>query len=254
MEKQDQSAVIIANQISKYYPLLGQNKRRRGETPLSYFKKEMINSKKENLFLALNNVTFQIFPGELVGIVGSNGSGKSTLLRILTGLTQPSSGSAYVKGTFGELFSLNSGFNMKLTGRQNISLYAALKGISKDVVKERINQIIEFSELEKFIDQPVKTYSSGMRGRLGFSVVSHFFLDIMFIDEALATGDAHFNKKCKDFLEKAISKNGQTAVIVSHNLKTISNFCSRTIWLDKGGIRLDGETSKVLQAYSESIK
>jgi ABC-type polysaccharide/polyol phosphate transport system ATPase subunit len=245
--------IIIARNITKYYPLRHARKFRRGETIFSYFKKDKSFQKNENTFKALDNVSFEIYPGETVGLIGRNGSGKSTLLRILTGIMKPTSGFATVEGNFGELFSLNSGFDNSLTGRQNMYLYAALKGIPKAEIEGKIPEIIRFSELRQFIDQPVKTYSSGMRGRLGFSLVTAILPKVMFIDEALGAGDASFRKKCDRRFIEFQQDPTNTLVLVSHSMSEIKKLCRRAIWLDQGVIRTDGESEAVVDTYLDYL-
>ena len=249
--KLDQEPVIIAKNITKLFPLKEKRKKRRRESTLSYIRKELSFNRNRNMFKALDNVSFEVFRGEAVGIIGSNGAGKSTLLRVLTGITQPTSGTVYIDGSHGELFSLNATLNKDLTGRRNIYLYAAFKGIPKAVIEEKIDDIIKFSELKRFIDEPVKTYSSGMRGRLGFSMVTAGLPEIMFIDEALGAGDARFKNKCNIRLKEMLSTDNRTIVIVSHSMGAIRRLCSRLIWLEKGVIRMDGGVDEVAKAYEE---
>ncbi|MDH5647326.1 MAG: ATP-binding cassette domain-containing protein, partial [Candidatus Heimdallarchaeota archaeon] len=222
--------IIIADKIVKYYPLNPQLVKVRSESLRSYFSK-IISPKSEDAFLALNGVNLKIYKGEIVGIIGNNGAGKSTLLRILTGISEPTSGQVEVRGDFGELFSLNAGFNMELSGRKNIFLYAAMKNIPKNIIENKITEIIKFSELGNFIDEPVKHYSSGMRGRLGFSLVFHTFPDIVFIDEALATGDIKFKNKCVEKI-LALIKEDKTFVIISHSIDLLKKICTRLIWME----------------------
>jgi len=248
---ENKEPVIIAEHITKLFPLRSQRKRKKRESIFSYLRKEMSFSKKEDLFKALDDVSFMVYPGEAVGIVGSNGSGKSTLLRVLTGITQPSSGNVVIKGSYGELFSLNGPLNKDLTGRQNIYLYAALKGISKREIEEIMNEIINFSEIGRFIEEPVKTYSSGMRSRLGFSLIVHTMPKIMFIDEALSAGDASFSRKCDQKFAEYLQDHTKTMLIVSHSSNALKRICSRIIWLERGVIKMEGEVDEVLTAYAE---
>ena len=244
--------IIVAKNITKLYPFRHKRKMRRAESLISYLRKEREFGKKRNMFKALDNVNFEVYPGECVAIIGQNGSGKSTLLRVLTGITQPSSGYAFVNGSFGELFSLNSGFDKDLSGRQNIYLYSALKGISRNEIETHIEDIIAFSELGDFIDQPIKTYSSGMRSRLGFSLMTAILPKVMFIDEALGTGDVRFQAKCNQRIEAMTRDKSRTFVIVSHSMNNLRELCSRAIWLDKGVLKLDGAVDEVIDAYLEN--
>lgn len=242
------SPVIEAEEITKYYNRRPQIMRRRGQTLAAYLMTWLSKNKRESRFLVLDDINFKIYPGETVGLIGSNGSGKSTLLRILTGITRPTKGNVNIHGAYRELFSLNAGFNMELSGRKNIYLYAAMKYISNQVIDEKIDSIIDYSGLGNFIDEPVKSYSSGMRSRLGFSIIINTLPDIIFIDEALSPGDEAFREKCNKTLLQ-LRKEKKTIVIVSHSLVTLRKLCTRAIWLDNGMIRLDGDAQKVIHEY-----
>jgi len=244
-----QNPVVIAQNVTKIYPRKPQLMRSRENSFLKFISRRASGKYLgDKRFWALNDISFEIFSGEKVCLIGANGAGKSTMLRVLTGITQPTSGSVQVKGKYGELFALNSGFNKDLSGRKNIYLLGAIKGVSKDGVDAKMQEIVEFSELGDFIDQPVKVYSSGMRGRLGFSILIHLLPDIIFIDEALSTGDRKFQKKCTARLNEW-SKAGKTLVIVSHAAPLLRAICSRAIWLERGEIKMDGEANQVLDAY-----
>lgn len=246
--------VIIVENISKVFPRKPQTLRMREDTLFSFLRKKIKKSgNSQQPFQALKNVSFSVNAGEAVGIIGYNGAGKSTLLRVITGITQPTEGKIQIFGKYGELFALNSGFNKDLSGRKNIYLIAAIKGISKKEIEGEVENIIDFSELAEFIDQPVKIYSSGMRSRLGFSILIHLLPDIIFIDEALATGDHKFRKKCQDRLDEIVSQD-KTLVIVSHSMNSIKNMCTRVIWLDKGKIIMDGAVDEVTEAYESDKK
>ncbi len=241
--------VVIANHVTKVYPRKPQLMKLREDKFLSYLSKKIFGGGSiSREFIALDDINLNIYPGESVGIVGPNGAGKSTLLRVLVGITAPTSGTVTIRGEYGELFALNSGFNRDLSGRKNIYLLAAIKGISEYEIEDRIDSIIEFSELREFIDQPVKVYSSGMRGRLGFSILIHLLPDIIFIDEALATGDRNFRLKCQKRLDELVVEN-KTLVLVSHVSEIIKKMCARAIWLDQGKLIMDGEANLVIEAY-----
>lgn len=250
-EIMENQPVIIVEKVSKIYPQKPQLMKLREDKFLTYLNKLLFGRRQgAKRFTALDDISFKIYPGESVGIVGSNGAGKSTLLRVLAGITAPTSGSVSIDGKFGELFALNSGFNKDLSGRKNIYLLAAIKGISEEEIEKHISSIVEFSELGDFIDQPVKVYSSGMRGRLGFSILIHLLPDIVFIDEALATGDRKFRDKCQIKLGELLEQN-KTLVMVSHAAEIIKASCTRAIWLDKGKIVMDGEVGEVIDAYQD---
>ena len=246
--------VITVKNVTKVYPQKPQLMKLREDKFLRYLNERLFGkAERPTEFVALDDVSFTINSGESVGIVGYNGAGKSTLLRVLVGITQPTEGKVIIDGNYGELFALNSGFNRELSGRKNIYLLAAIKGISEDEIEARLDQIIEFSELGDFIDQPVKVYSSGMRGRLGFSILIHLLPDIIFIDEALATGDRKFRIKCQRRLAELLKEN-KTLVLVSHSSEIIKSMCSRVIWLDSGKIIMDGEANEIIAAYEDDKK
>ncbi len=198
-------------------------------------------------FLALQNVSFDVLKGQSVGIIGRNGAGKSTLLQLLTGTLTPSSGKVVINGKVAAVLELGSGFNPEFSGRENIYLYASLFELKKTTIEERYQQIVEFSDLAEFIDQPVKTYSSGMQARLAFSVIAHVDADILIIDEALSVGDAFFAQKCMRFLRQ-FQDNG-TILFVSHDLAAVTAFCNQAIWLEKGIIRDAGRAKEVCERY-----
>ena len=248
------SPLIIVDNVTKYYPLRGKDSKKRNGGKLTKLTDVIFSNKNRKEVKVLDNVSFKVYPGESIGLVGSNGSGKSTLVRIITGITNPTSGNAIVKGEFGELFSLNTGFNMQLTGRQNIYLYAAMKGISKKQIEERMDEIIEFSEIGQYIDEAVKTYSSGMRGRLGFSMAIHNIPDVVFIDEALSTGDQRFQNKCENKFEEWLSSGNRTLILVSHLESAVRHICNRAIWLEKGIIKMIGSVDEIYNAYNDFSK
>lgn len=241
--------VIIVNNVTKIYPKKPQLMKKRDDSFVSFLSKTILKTGQgEKEFHALSEVSFSVHAGERVGIVGYNGAGKSTLLRVITGITSPTSGEVTIHGKYGELFALNAGFNVDLSGRKNIYLISAIKGFSKGQTDLLVDDIIEFSELGDFIDQPVKVYSSGMRGRLGFSILINLLPDIIFIDEALATGDNKFREKCEEKLNEMVQQE-KTLVIVSHSNSTLEAMCSRLIWMDRGKILMDGDTKEILEAY-----
>lgn len=202
-------------------------------------------------FWALRDINLEIPKGQTVGIVGQNGSGKSTLLQIIAGTLTPTSGEVQVRGRVGALLELGSGFNPDFTGRQNIFFYGRLLGLNQEEIEERFDEIAGFAEIGDFIDQPVKTYSSGMFVRLAFSVVTQVNADILIIDEALSVGDMYFQKKC---IEKMKDLKKHTSILyVSHSIASVRNFCDRAIWIKNGQMEKDGECSFVCEAYEDSI-
>ncbi|MGJ0490217.1 ABC transporter ATP-binding protein [Methylobacter sp.] len=202
-------------------------------------------------FWALKDVSFEIRKGETVGIIGRNGSGKSTLLQLICGTLNPTSGSIQTHGRIAALLELGSGFNPEFTGRENIYMNAAVLGLSKEETDERFNDIITFADISDFIEQPVKTYSSGMMVRLAFAVIAHVDADILVIDEALAVGDAFFTQKCMRFLRNFM-KTG-TVLFVSHDTASVRNLCSRAIWIEKGNVLQQGSPKDVCENYLEAF-
>ena len=203
--------------------------------------------KYHRAFTALDNVSFKIGKGEAVGIIGSNGSGKSTLLQMICGTLTPTQGDVSVHGRVAALLELGAGFNPDFTGRENVYLNAALYGLSKAEVDERYDKIVAFADIGQFIDQPVKTYSSGMFVRLAFSVIAHVDADILVIDEALAVGDVAFGQKCMRFL-RAFRETG-TILFVSHDTAAIIGLCDRAVWLDGGQLKAEGRAKDVSELY-----
>lgn len=202
-------------------------------------------------FKALDDVSFTVEEGEVVGIIGHNGAGKSTLLKILAKVTTPTRGRVVVGGSVAPLIEVGAGINPELTGRENIYLNASILGIPKKVIRQKIDEIIEFSELEQFIDTPVKRYSSGMQVKLGFAIATSLDADILIIDEVLAVGDLAFQRKCFDRMEELIKRQGKTVLLVSHNLRQVARMCSRVIMLNHGRITQDGNPDEVCNAFYE---
>lgn len=201
-------------------------------------------------FVALKDISINIESGESLALIGRNGSGKSTLLQIISKILQPTEGSVIINGKIAALLELGSGFNPEFTGRENVFLNAAIYGLSKSQTLERMEKILSFADIGDFIDQPTKTYSSGMQLRLAFSVIAHVDADILVVDEALAVGDAVFTQKCMRFIRE-FSKKG-TLLFVSHDPSMVQNLCKRAIWLENGHIRKDGNSRDVCREYLQS--
>jgi len=201
-----------------------------------------------DLIWALRDVSFRIEPGEVVGIIGRNGAGKSTLLKILSRITYPIGGRVAVSGRVASLLEVGTGFHDELTGRENVFLNGSILGMRKRDVERRFESIVEFSGVARFIDTPIKRYSSGMRLRLGFAVAAHLDPDVLVVDEVLAVGDAAFQKKCIGAMEN-LRSGGRTVLFVSHNMAAVDNLCSRGIWIDAGQVRMDGRARDVIQSY-----
>lgn len=212
---------------------------------------KLLTSGKKNQpreFWALRDVSFEIGRGENVGIIGLNGAGKSTLLKILSQIVTPTEGQANIRGRLGALLEVGTGFHQELTGRENIFLYGSILGMGRSEVEAKFDQIVEFSEIEKFLDTPVKRYSSGMYVRLAFAVAAHLEPDILLMDEVLAVGDFAFQRKCMDFA-RSLGKRGSTILFVSHNMFSIKSFCPRVIYLKGGQVVFDGPTDEGLKLY-----
>ena len=203
-------------------------------------------------FWALQDVSFTVGTGELVGIIGRNGAGKTTLLRILARITAPTAGVARVRGRLSALLDVGTGFHDELTGRENVFLSGAILGMSRRDVRARFDEIAAFSGVERFLDTPLKRYSAGMRLRLAFAVAAHLEPDVLVIDEALAVGDAEFQRRCIGRMED-LQRSGRTVVFVSHDLGAIGRLCERTLWLDQGRIAFDGPTHETLRRYFDAV-
>jgi lipopolysaccharide transport system ATP-binding protein len=204
-------------------------------------------------FWALRDISLELKRGESLGLIGSNGAGKSTLLKLLNGLLKPDQGRITVRGRMGALIELGAGFNPILTGRENIYVNAAVLGIPKRQVDRIIGKIIDFAELEEFIDTPVQSYSSGMRVRLGFAVAAQLDPDILVVDEVLAVGDAYFQRKCISYMKNLFHSHKTAVILVSHNLFTIEQVCDRVIRLDYGQIVARGQTRQVVSQYLYNV-
>lgn len=205
----------------------------------------------EKEFVAVKDVSFTVDEGQIVGIVGKNGSGKSTMLRSIAGIFSPNKGTIDINNHSISLLSIGVGFEKALSGRENIFLVGLLLGFTEAQIKERIDEIIDFSELGSFIDKPVETYSSGMYSKLAFSITAILETDIMLIDEVLSVGDAKFKKKSFKKMKELISNEKRTVLIVSHNSDTIRELCSKVIWLHEGHLKMFGDTDEVLEKYEE---
>ena len=219
-------------------------------------KKSLLRLKKVHVeeFQAVKDVSFVVPKGEILGIIGKNGSGKSTMLKAMAGIFSPDSGSIDLKGHTVSLLSIGVGFQKEVTGRENILLSGMLLGFSEQEIREKMDEIIAFAELGKFIDMPVKTYSSGMYSKLAFSITAILETEIMLIDEVLSVGDQHFKKKSYKKMKELISNRDRTVVIVSHNISTLSSLCERVMWMHDGVIKKIGDADTVLEEYQEFMK
>ena len=205
-------------------------------------------------FWALRDVSLEVKRGEIVGLIGKNGAGKSTLLKLLSRITKPTSGWAEITGSVGSLLEVGTGFHPELTGRENIYLNGAILGMSRAEVRLKFDEIVAFAEVERFLEMPVKHYSSGMYVRLAFAVAAHLEPDLLFIDEVLAVGDMAFQKKCLGRMEEIAGSQHRTILFVSHQLATITSLCTRVIWIDDGRIRAEGSPAEVVGQYLNSMQ
>lgn len=234
--------IITFKNVTKEYTLYKNDQER--------FRALFVKSKKAKINKALKDVSFEIFPGESVGLIGDNGAGKSTILKHITGVAFPTEGEIEVRGKVAALLELTAGFSMEMTGRENIYLKGYILGLTDKEIKRIEEKIVEFAELGDYIDQPVRTYSSGMKMRLGFAINVNIEPDVLVIDEALSVGDATFKKKCKQKIADTI-KSGVTVLYVSHNAESVRELCTRAIYLKKGQLIYDGSVDEALKVYQE---
>ncbi len=233
----------VSKSYSLYHPLTG------GFRNFVFNLPKAIKSLRDNSFLALHELSFTIAPGEAVGIIGRNGAGKSTLLGLVAGVLKPSAGQVIVRERVSPLLELGGGFHPDLTGRDNIMLNGVLLGLSRARVRARLSAILEFAELGEFADQPIRTYSSGMLARLGFSVITQLEPALLIVDEVLAVGDQAFREKCYAIMED-FRRRGVTILVVSHAADEVQRLCDRAIWIDAHGVRMDGRANQVTEAYT----
>lgn len=239
------AAVVLAN-VSKRFVLRRDRPRSFQEVFLSTLKGNRRNASDE--FWALRDVSFEIAPGETVGFIGPNGAGKSTVLKLISRIIEPTSGRVEVAGRVGALLELGAGFHPDLTGRENIYLNGSILGLNRGQIRQKLDEIIAFAELERFIDVPVKHYSSGMYVRLGFSVAVHTDPEILLVDEVLAVGDQNFQHKCIERIME-MQQRGVTICYVSHDLGTVQRLCSRAVWLQDGAVRAAGDVADTVSSY-----
>lgn len=219
--------------------------------PFRYLIRSTTQASEQEILWALRGVSFTVQAGEALGVVGRNGAGKTTLLKILSRITDPTEGRASLRGRVGSLLEVGTGFHPELTGRENIFLNGAILGMHRAEINSRFDEIVDFAEVERFIDTPVKYYSSGMYVRLAFSVAAHLNPEILLVDEVLAVGDLAFQKKCLGKMGN-VATAGRTILLVSHNMEAILGLCSRAIWIDDGGLVADGPSSTVVEAYTRA--
>jgi lipopolysaccharide transport system ATP-binding protein len=245
------NAAINAESLSKRYQrgmsgssgLLRDSLASLVRSPVQFFR-----GNRQETFWALKDVSLEVHEGEVLGLIGRNGSGKTTLLKILSRITRPTEGRAEIRGRVGSLLEVGTGFHPELTGRENAYLSGAILGMSKDEITQKFDEIVAFAELEKFIDTPVKHYSSGMYVRLAFAVAAHLEPEILLVDEVLAVGDIRFQKKCLGKMGD-VARAGRTVILVTHQLNQIRRLCNRVVWLDEGSLQQTGSTGEVVSAY-----
>lgn len=241
----EKNIAIKVTHVSKDFKLYYDRANTLKEKLLFFSKK---NKSKDTVLHVLRDINLSIEKGESVALIGTNGSGKSTLLKLMTKIIYPNKGKITTNGKLTSLLELGAGFHDDFTGRENIYFNASIFGLTKKEIDEKVDEIIEFSELQEFIDNPVRTYSSGMYMRLAFSVAINVQADILLIDEILAVGDQHFQEKCFNKL-KELKESGKTIVIVTHSMNQVKQFCDRAIWLYKGNVKMDGNVDQVLEEY-----
>lgn len=236
---------IIVDHVNKDFKLYYDKANTLKEKILFFSKK---NKNKNDVLHILKDINITIEKGESVALIGTNGSGKSTLLKLMTKIIYPNKGKIFINGKLTSLLELGAGFHPDFSGRENIYFNSSIFGLTRKEIDKRIDEIIKFSELGDFIDNPVRTYSSGMYMRLAFSIAINVDADILLIDEILAVGDQHFQEKCFNKL-KSLKQEGKTIVIVTHNMGQVKQFCDRAVWLYKGDVKMDGKVSDVLEEY-----
>lgn len=228
---------------------------RMGSQPINSLKEYVTTTLKGTLkfkeFVAVNHLSFELEKGETLGLIGRNGAGKSTTLKLISGILKPSSGRIITRGNIVPMLELGAGFDLELTGRENIYLNGAVLGYTKKYLDSKINEIIEFSELGDFIEMPIRSYSSGMMARLAFSIASVVEPEILIVDEILSVGDAAFQKKSRNRMEE-LMKGGATVLFVSHDIEQIEELCDKVIWLDHGTCKMFGEGKEICRLYKES--
>jgi len=252
------TVAILADRLGKRYRLGGRESYGALRDSLSRFARNPLNAFRPaghdpgGWVDALAGVSFEIRHGEILGVIGRNGSGKSTLLKILSRVTEPTSGRAETHGRVGSLLEVGTGFHPELTGRENVFVNGAILGMRRAEIATKFDEIVAFSGVERFIDTPVKHYSSGMQMRLGFAVAAHLEPDILLVDEVLAVGDVAFQRQCLGKM-KDVSTHGRTVLLVSHQLNQIRRLCTKAIWLDGGRIRAEGDVGETLRQYEAAV-
>ena len=247
-EQRSEPPVICVEDLTMRFRIATNNVSGIKEYLIQTLRKQM--SYKE--LYALNHINFNVYRGEIVGVIGTNGSGKSTLLKLICGILKPYRGTVEVKGSIAPLIELGAGFDGELTATENIYLNGAVLGYSKEFMDAHYDEIVEFAELKDFMNMPIKNYSSGMAARLGFAIATIVQPEILIVDEVLAVGDAAFQEKCQERMHHML-ENGTTLLFVSHTMATVRQLCDHAIWLNKGNVVMQGEAESVCDAYMESL-
>ncbi len=247
MNTSDEKMIVSLDNVSMHFNMSGEKLDSLKEYFIKLLKRQLFFKK----YVALENISFKICKGDVFGIVGLNGSGKSTTLKIISGILKPTKGKVSVQGTIAPLIELGAGFDLELTARENIYLNGAVLGHSKKIMREKFDDIVEFSEMQNFLDVPMKNYSSGMVARIAFSVATMVRPEILIVDEILAVGDFQFQEKCNKRIEEMM-EGGTTIILVSHSIEQIEALCNKVMWLEKGKIRMIGGVDEVCSAYKNS--
>lgn len=247
MESNNVQTMIKIDDVSMHFRMPGDR-----INSLKEYVIQLISRKLDyNEFVALSHVSFEVKKGEVIGLIGHNGAGKSTILKVISGILKPTDGSVKVFGNVVPMLELGSGFDMEMTGRENIFLNGAILGYSEEFLTSKYNEIVEFSELNQFIEMPIRNYSSGMLARLAFSIATVVEPEILIVDEVLAVGDSNFQEKSKQRMMELMS-GGTTVLFVSHSIQQIRSMCDRVVWLDHGMIKMFGTADEVCDAYEQS--
>ena len=237
--------IVVVNHVSMMFNIASEQLNSLKEYFLALIKGKL----HFKAFMALNDIDFVVCRGDRYGIVGTNGSGKSTLLKIVAGVLEPTKGRVAIGGTIAPLIELGAGFDMELTARENIYLNGALLGYSKQFIDERFEDIVDFAEVRDFLDMPMKNYSSGMVARVAFSVATATIPDILVVDEALSVGDFLFQEKCEKRINELVDGHGTTLLFVSHSIDQVERVCDKAVWIEKGHMRMIGDSKDVCEAY-----
>ena len=244
---EDNNTIISVNDVSMRFNLA----REKVDSLKEYIIRAVKGKLQYDEFWALNNVSFDVNKGDSVGLIGLNGSGKSTMLKVIAGVVTPTRGSVRVNGSVAPLIELGAGFDIDLTGRENVFLNGALLGRSRKMMQEVFDEIVEFSELREFMDVPVKNYSSGMLSRLAFSIATSGDADILIVDEVLSVGDFRFQEKCQERIHRMMDK-GTTVLFVSHSIEQVEEICNKAVWLEGGKVRMKGDSKEICGIYKQS--